>query len=274
VADALTDAGYIVKILDRYVSKWIRNDQEMVIGDILDQDLLLRHTKNCVAVYNFAAVADLNEAILKPVETTKINVLGNVMILEACRVNKVKRYVYASTVYVHSREGGFYKCSKQAAEQYVEEYQRSYGLDYTILRYGSLYGPRSDAHNGLWRIVKGALETGKIKYEGNIDSVREYIHVEDAAKASVIALGMDFKNQHVVLTGQEPMKVLDMLKMLAEILGMQNEVEFENLEYAGHYIRTPYAYQTKVGRKFIPPMHVDLGQGLLQLISEIKTESH
>jgi UDP-glucose 4-epimerase len=70
------------------------------------------------------------------------------------------------------------------------------------------------------------------------------------------------------------MKVLDMLKMLAEILGMQNEVEFENLEYAGHYIRTPYAYQTKVGRKFIPPMHVDLGQGLLQLISEIKTESH
>jgi UDP-glucose 4-epimerase len=270
VADALTDAGYIVKILDRYVSKWLRNNQEMVIGDILDQDLLLRHTKNCVAVYNFAAVADLNEAILKPVETTKINVLGNVMILEACRVNKVKRYVYASTVYVHSREGGFYRCSKKASEEYVEEYQKSYGLDYTILRYGSLYGPRSDEHNGLWRVVKDVLENGVVKYEGNIESVREYIHVEDAAVASVIALGDEFKNEHVVLTGHEPLRVIDMLKMLSEIMGIKQEVQFENLPYQGHYIRTPYAYQTKLGKKFKPPMHIDLGQGLIQLIEDVR----
>ena len=272
VADALTDAGYIVKILDRYVSKWLRNNQEMVIGDILDQDLLLRHTKNCVAVYNFAAVADLNEAILKPVETTKINVLGNVMILEACRVNKVKRYVYASTVYVHSREGGFYRCSKKASEEYVEEYQKSYGLDYTILRYGSLYGPRSDEHNGLWRVVKDVLDNGVVKYEGNIESVREYIHVEDAARASVIALGDEFKNEHVVLTGHEPLKVIDMLKMLSEIMGIKKDVQFENLPYPGHYIRTPYAYNTKLGRKFIPPLHIDLGQGLLQLIDIVKNQ--
>jgi UDP-glucose 4-epimerase len=274
VADALSDAEYNVRIFDRQHSKWCRNNQKMIIGDIMDPSKLDEAITGCTAVYNFAAIADLDEALGKPVETAKINVLGNVQILETCRKQGVKRYVYASTVYVHSREGGFYRCSKQAAEQYVEEYQRSYGLDYTILRYGSLYGPRSDGHNGLWRIVKGALETGRIKYEGNIDSVREYIHVEDAAKASVLALGKDFRNQHVVLTGQEPMKVLDMLKMLAEILGMENEVEFDNLEYAGHYIRTPYAYQTKVGRKFISPMHVDLGQGLLQLIGEIKAELH
>ena len=59
--------------------------------------------------------------------------------------------------------------------------------------------------------------------------------------------------------------------MLSEIMGIEQEVQFENLPYAGHYIRTPYAYQTKLGRKFIPPMHVDLGQGLLQLIQDIKT---
>lgn len=270
VADALSDAGYHVKILDRQASKWTRENQEMIIGDLLDNELILEHTKNCHAVYNFAAIADLNEAILKPVETVRINVLGNVEVLEACKLNRVQRYVYASTVYVHSREGSFYKCSKQASENYVEEYQKSYGLDYTILRYGSLYGPRSDSHNGLWRIVKDILETGVVKYEGNIESVREYIHVEDAARASVIALGEDFKNQHVVLTGHEPLKVIDMLKMLSEIMGIQKEVEFENLPYAGHYIRTPYAYQAKLGRKFIPPMHVDLGQGLLQLIEDIK----
>lgn len=272
VADALSIAGYNVKILDRHVSKWLGINQEMIIGDILDQDLIFEHTKNCFAVYNFAAIADLNEAILNPVETARINVLGNVQVLEACRLNKVNRYIYASTVYVHSREGGFYRCSKQASENYVEEYQKSFGLDYTILRYGSLYGPRSDSHNGLWRIVKEALDMGIVKYEGSIESVREYIHVEDAARASVIALGDDFKNEHVVLTGHESLKVIDMLKMLSEIMGIEKDVEFENLPYVGHYIKTPYAYQTKLGRKFIPPMHVDLGQGLLQLITEIKNK--
>jgi|TARA_B110000046_G_scaffold41162_1_gene45597 UDP-glucose 4-epimerase len=270
VADALLDAGYHVKILDRYASKWIQENQEMIIGDILDQELLFEHTKNCHGVYNFAAIADLNDAILKPIETVRINIMGNVQLLEACKINQVKRYVYASSVYVHSREGGFYRCSKQASESYVEEYQKCFGLDYTILRYGSLYGPRSDAHNGLWRIVKDALTTGVVKYEGNIESVREYIHVEDAARASVIALGEEFKNEHVVLTGHEALKVIDMLKMLSEIMGIQKKVEFQNLPYAGHYVRTPYAYNTKLGRKFIPPMHVDLGQGLLQLIEEVK----
>jgi UDP-glucose 4-epimerase len=272
VADALSDAGYQVKIYDRQPSQWLRSNQEMIIGDLLDNDLMLEHTKNCFAVYNFAAIADLNEAISKPVETAKINILGNIQVLEACRVNKVTRYIYASTVYVHSREGGFYRCSKQASENYVEEYQKSYGLDYTILRYGSLYGPRSDSHNGLWRIVSEALKSGIVKYEGNKESVREYIHVVDAARASVIALGDEFRNEHVVLTGHEPLKVIDMLKMLSEIMGIKEEVQFEDLPYAGHYIRTPYAYQTKLGRKFIPPLHVDLGQGLLQLIEELKSK--
>ena len=112
-----------------------------------------------------------------------------------------------------------------------------------------------------------------LKYEGNIESVREYIHVEDAARASVIALGDEFRNEHVVLTGHEPLKVIDMLKMLAEIMGIDKEVQFENLPYPGHYIRTPYSYQTKLGRKFIPPMHIDLGQGLLQLIQIIKNQN-
>lgn len=270
VADALSDAGYKVKIFDRRASNWLRINQEMIIGDLLDHDLILEHTKNCYAVYNFAAIADLNEAILKPVETARINILGNVQILEACRINQVNRYVYASTVYVHSREGGFYKCSKQASENYVEEYQKSYGLDYTILRYGSLYGPRSDKHNGLYRVIYDVLDSGIVKYEGNIESVREYIHVEDAARASVFILSEEFKNEHIVLTGHEPLKVIDMLKMLSEIMGIEKEVKFEDFKYPGHYIRTPYAYQTKLGRKFIPPIHIDLGQGLLQLIEYIK----
>jgi UDP-glucose 4-epimerase len=63
---------------------------------------------------------------------------------------------------------------------------------------------------------------------------------------------------------------MDLLKMLAEILGLSQEVKFLEGDHTGHYIRTPYAYQPKIGRKYVPPLHVDLGQGLLQLIHEVQ----
>ena len=273
VADQLSAVGHEVRIYDRNSSPWLQARQTMCVGDLLDVERLVAAIQGCDAVYNFAALADLNDALDKPIETVNINILGNVQVLEACRQQGVERLVYASTVYVYSREGGFYRCSKQAAEHYVEEYQHVYGLDYTILRYGSLYGPRADHTNGLYRIVKGALETGVLRYEGSPDTLRQYIHVEDAARASVAALGEDFRNQSVVLTGQEPMRVLDLLEMLAEILGLKHAVEFIAGEQPGHYVRTPYAYQPKLGRKYVPPMHVDLGQGLLQLIQDIKLKA-
>ncbi len=273
VADHLSSAGYRVTIYDCFRSNWLREDQNMVIGDVGDFEKLSYAITDAEVVYNFAALADLNQALKQPLKTVSINILGNINVMEACRLHGVKRFIYASTVYVHSREGGFYRCSKQASEAYIEEYQRVYGLDYTILRYGSLYGPRADETNGLWRVVHSALKYGKVNYEGNPDAMREYIHVEDAARASVEALNEEFCNESVVLTGQEPMRVLDMLKMLSEILGLSEKaIEFVDGNYAGHYIRTPYAYQPKLGRKYIPPMHVDLGQGLLQVIDEISNQ--
>jgi UDP-glucose 4-epimerase len=274
VADKLCESGFEVLIFDKIESPWLQPEQKMIVGDILDESALLKVTENCDVVYNFAAISDIDDALDKSISTIKINILGNALVLEACRKNAVSRYIYASTVYVYSREGGFYRCSKQAAENYIEEYQRTYGLDYTILRYGSLYGPRSDIRNGLWRIVKQALDSGTIRYEGGPEAVRDYIHVEDAAKASVAAaMSEDFNNQHVVLTGQNSMRVFDLLKMLAEILKSPNSVEFIEENYEGHYVYTPYAYQPKLGRKYVPSMHVDLGQGLLQLIDEIQNST-
>ncbi len=271
VADQLSIAGHQVTIFDRTLSPWLRDDQSMVIGELLDNDKLNEAIAGADAVYNFAAIADLNEALKKPVDAVRVNILGNTLALEMCKTHNVKRFVYASTVYVNSREGGFYRCSKQASEGFVEEYQRVYGLDYTILRYGSLYGPRSNENNGLYRIVRNALENKEVHYEGHPESRREYVHVEDAARASVDVLNPEFCNESIVLTGQESMRVYDMLHMLAEILGIHDAVRFVESEYEGHYVRTPYAYQPKLGRKFIPPVHVDLGQGLLQLIEEIST---
>jgi len=270
VADRLSDNGFRVTIYDYTDSRWLRDDQDIVIGDILDTDALERTIKGAKIVYNFAALADLNQALNNPIETVKINILGNLNVLEACRIHNVERFIYASTVYVQSREGGFYKCSKKSCESYVEEYQKLYGLDYTILRYGSLYGPRADETNGIYRIISSALRTGMVRYQGNSESIREYIHVDDASRASVAILEDSFQNETVILTGQESLRVIDLVKMVAEILNLPHDsVEFVEGEYSGHYVRTPYAYEKKAARKYIPSTHIDLGQGLLQAMSDM-----
>ena len=129
-------------IYDQLMSPWLKPSQKIIIGDLMDLDLLNEAIKGSDIVFNFAAISDLNEARNKPIETVKINILGNLHVLETCRLNNVKRFIYASTVYVYSREGSFYRCSKQSAEQYVEEYQKRYGLDYTILEIWIIVWPK------------------------------------------------------------------------------------------------------------------------------------
>mgnify|MGYP003689041927 FL=1 len=114
VADHLSNAGYQVTIYDKTNSQWLRNDQEIVIGDVQDSQKLNKTIKGSKVVYNFAALSDLNQALEKPLDTISVNILGNLNVMEACRNHGVKRFIYASTVYVHSREGGFYRCSKLA----------------------------------------------------------------------------------------------------------------------------------------------------------------
>ena len=66
-----------MRIFDCVSSLWFRHDQEMIVCDLLDEKTLAKAISGCEVVYNFAAIADLNEALNKPIETVKINVLGN-----------------------------------------------------------------------------------------------------------------------------------------------------------------------------------------------------
>jgi UDP-glucose 4-epimerase len=201
-------------------------------------------------------------------------VVGTVNVLDRCRRARVERFVFASTVYVYSREGGFYRCSKQACETYIEEFQRAYGLDYTILRYGSLYGPRSDERNGVYRLLQQAARGERIRHHGTPEDTREYIHVEDAARLSVDALKEEYANQHLVLTGQHPMRIRDLFTMFAEILGRDVDVDYEDVpdRSNGHYSMTPYSFQPRVGRKLTSNLSVDMGQGILQILEELHGE--
>lgn len=270
VCDALTASGHAVTIFDLAESAWRMPGQLFVQGDILDPSGVSNVVVGAGAVYNFAGVAELDFALERPVETAQANIIGNLNIMDACRSASVARYIYASTVYVYSQEGGFYRCSKHACELFIEEYQRTFGLNYTILRYGSLYGPRSSNSNGVYRIIRRAFEEGEILYEGHPEAMREYIHVEDAARSSVEMLRTEYANQHVILTGHKPMRVYDFLHMLGEMLHIDEaKVHFLKVDQAGHYVRTPYSYNPKIGLKYSPPFHVDLGQGLLHLVEVV-----
>ena len=143
---------------------------------------------------NCAALADIDRALKEPVNTVKVNILGTVQALELCCKYNIKRFIQASTIYVNSSEGGFYRSSKKAAEDYVDEYNKIYGLNYTILRFGSLYGQRSDDTNGIKKILRNAILNNNIGYSGSQRAVRNYIHVSDASKACVDILNTKYKN--------------------------------------------------------------------------------
>ena len=101
VADCLSDDGYQVTIYDFVKSLWFRESQEMVIGDILDDKALKQVIKGADVVYNFAGLANLDHALNQPINSAKINILGNLNVLEACRILNLKRIIYAITIYVY-----------------------------------------------------------------------------------------------------------------------------------------------------------------------------
>jgi UDP-glucose 4-epimerase len=274
VADALSASGYRVRLFDRSPSRYQRADQEMIIGDIMDLEQVKEAAHGADVVYNFAAIADIDEAQEKPIATATINVLGNMHTLEAARLAGARRFVFASTIYVYSESGSFYRASKQAAERFIETYHERYGLEYSILRYGSLYGRRADARNGIYRMLYEALQRHSITYHGSGEAIREYIHVEDAARMSVQVLAPEFANRHLILTGQERLHIKDVMTMISEIMPWKVDLRFDEARAGHHYEVTPYAYQPRIGRKLVLNEHVDLGQGLLDCLQDIHQSMH
>ncbi len=274
VADALTEAGFAVRIFDQKPSKYLRTDQEMIEGNITDLAAVKMAAKGCQYVYNFAGIADIADASERPLDVTTVNVLGNVHALEAAVECNAKRFVFASTVYVFSDHGSFYRVSKQSAERYVEAYAEKYKLDYTILRYGSLYGRRASTWNGIHKLLRQALQEKKIVYQGSSHAMREYIHVQDAARLSVEILSPEYVNRHMIITGHERLAVKALIRMIAEMVPGEVEMEFTDTQAEGHYVMGPYTFNPKLGHKIISNDHIDIGQGLLDCMAEIYEELH
>src|SRR5437762_6053616 len=118
------------------------------------------------------------------------------------------------------------------------------------------------------------MTEGGLIYSGGPDDIREYIHVEDAARLSADILDAAYEGQHVTLTGASPTRAADLFMMFQEILGRRIEVDYRHIEGpgSGHYAVTPYAYTPRPGKKLVTTQYVDMGQGLLRMIDDIHRE--
>ena len=274
VADRLSKRGHQVTIFDKKKSKWIRSDQKMCVGDILNLKELEKAVKGRDIIYHFAGLSDLEQSLKEPINTIYLNILGTSLVLELCRKHKIKRFIHASTIYVNSTEGGFYRSSKKSAEDYIDEYNKIYGINYTILRFGSLYGLRSDNKNGVKKILKKAIFNGVLSYSGSKKTVRKYIHVLDAAKACVYILKNKYKNKYITITGNKKIKIEEFLKNLSKILNISKKIKFENKKFTGHYTITPFTYKPKIGQRFKHSSNLDIYNEVPKLINEIKNEKN
>ena len=243
--------NYNVTIFDKQKSKFLKKRQKMVVGDIMNFKLLKKTLINKDYVFNFSGISQLDIAINKPFKTAKFNILGLLNILEACKLNKVQRFIQASSIYSLSNDGGFYSCSKRAAEDYIREYEKKFHLNYTILRYGSLYGVRADKTNGIFKIIDYAIKNKKLLYEGSRLTKRNYISVEDASALSIKILNKKFRNKTLILKGSEFIRVLDLLVKLSKILGIDKKKIYfnEKEQQLGHYIESPEPYKIDFGKK-------------------------
>ena len=166
----------------------------------------------------------------------------------------------------------FYRASKQASELIIESYQEKFDLNFTILRYGSLYGPRANKFNFIRNIIEQALNEGKISRKGNGQEIRDYIHVKDAAQSSVEILSETYKNQHVIISGTQSAKVSEVLSMIKEMMNNNIEIEYLPERIEEHYRITPYSFHPQVAKSLVLRDYHDLGQGILDCIYEIYSD--
>ena len=260
-----------VVILDKAKSSFRDKNLKFIRGNINNFKLLNKIIKNKIRViYNFAAIADIDEAMLKPLQTIRINILGNVKILELCKKYKIKRYIFASTIYVHSSQGGFYRVSKQSSELFIEEYFRTHNVNYTILRYGSIFGPNASKNNGISKILFKALKYNKLEYSGSKKATRKFIHVKDAADLSVNCLKNKFKNKNILITGIKSYKIENILKSISNKFKIKKKFIFRNEKNKGHYDHSPYSYQPKKDIIYSTKKYLSLESSLDVIADNIK----
>ena len=243
---------------------------KFIRGNILNFDQVLKATRKQEVIYNFAGISDIGEAMSQPILTTKVNILGSIYTLEAAIKCKVKRYIFASSIYVLSRQGGFYKSSKKSVESFIDEYNKKDKLKFTILRFGSVYGKDSDPRNGIKKLLMSAMKDKTIVYGGTSKAERRFLHVDDAAKASILMLKSKFINKRVLITGDKKVKIKKLISIIQKILNISKKIKFKRKPMMGHYDKNPYNDFPKKQIIYHVKPSVNLLEGLNKILFYLK----
>ena len=224
IADAYILAGHEVYVLDNLSTGFLKNlnpDAHFIKSDISSPSLAELFEKVKFDVVNHhAAQIDVRKSVNDPIFDANTNILGTIILLQACIKTNVKKFMFASTGgAVYGEQEYFpadekhptnpvspYGITKLSIEKYLYFYKNEYGLKHTILRYANVYGPRQNPFGeaGVVAIFTNKLlrnENPIINGEGK--QTRDYVFVEDVVKANVTTLEDENSDIFNVGTGIE-----------------------------------------------------------------------
>lgn len=215
---ALADSGIRVHVLDNLTTGNIANVDPRAVMHIADirsseaRTLLIRESPDIV--FHLAAQADVQQSIHRPDEDADVNVLGTIHLLQACHEAGVSKFIFASTSGVYGELQkqciqeddpvepiSGYGLSKLTAESYIRLFYRLYGMNYTILRYGNVYGPGQAAkgEGGVVALFMERLKKGSpLLIHGDGTQTRDFVYVKDVVRANMAAIhAADQRTVHV-----------------------------------------------------------------------------
>lgn len=173
----------------------------LIEGDIRDMNSVLRCTKGITGIVHLAANTGVGPSVEDPRLDMECNVIGTFNLLEAARLNDVKRFVFASSGApvgevdppIHEEIAPHpvspYGASKLACEGYCSAYARTFGLHTVGLRFGNVYGPRSKKKTSVVaKFIRQALAGQICEIYGDGNQTRDFIYISDLVQAIALAL--------------------------------------------------------------------------------------
>jgi len=254
LVESLVKKGYYVKAFCLYNSegRWgwldslpieIKNQIEVVLGDIRDPLCVKQSMIGCDKVFHLAALIAIPYSYIAPSSYIETNIQGTLNLLQAARELEVKRFIQTSTseVYgtaqfvpiteLHPLIGQSpYSASKIGADQLALSYWMSFGLPVTVLRPFNTYGPRQSGRAVIPQIITQIInKSGKIKL-GSLTPTRDFNFVEDTCEA-FIAVSDSGKTIGEVINSASNFEISigSTAKLIAELMGSQIDIEQENM---------------------------------------------
>ncbi len=247
LVDRLIADSHQVTVLDNLVSgkkEYINSQATFWQIDILDNSLVERFKEEEFdLVYHLAAQIDVRKSVDDPVFDNQVNVLGGLNILEACRQSGVKKIVFSSTggaiygetdelptsEYAPAYPLSPYGINKLTFEKYLNYYYQIFALNYTILRFANVYGPRQykGGEAGVIAIfTEAAARDGLCHLYGDGLQTRDFVYVDDVVEAMIRASLIDCRGEVNIGTGKET-NLLEMIKVIEEVSGKKLQLKQE-----------------------------------------------